>query len=149
MKKLIYTTSAIVVLMLMSFISPQKAKVVRLENGNYQLQNFKFEKGDAKKLQEMAEEMADWLTPKEDGEIRKEDKERPNFEDFLTIYEGKQGVRHYIGTALENNFTFVSKEVYEKAITDFIYSEKGEFNANDLARFQQDIDAIMQNYLNN
>ena len=147
MKKELIVLGGLVALMLLSFAPPQGNKIVRLKNGNYELQNLKIEKDDVEKLQELADEMSQWFVENDmDNEKNKQDSDRTKYQDLITVLEQKEGFKQYIGAGWDDYFTIVAKEVYENAVSETLYhdkEEKKEFKAE----MQQKVDAIMQSYL--
>ena len=147
MKKGILILSGVMALMLLSFAPPQEKKAVRLKNGNYVLNHLKMENEDVKALQQLAEEMSQWLDENgKENEKKKKGDGRKQYEDLMAIFESKEGYKAYVASWHEDDTNVLFEEVYEDVISETLYHDK-EADKESIAGFQEKVDAIMKPYL--
>jgi len=143
MKKVIFILSSVMALMLLSFAPPQEKQVVRLENGNYLLNELKMEREDLETIQKLINKMSESFS---ENEKNKKDDGRTKYNDLMNIFEQKEGFRQYIGAGIEDNFTVIGVEVYENVVSKTAYHEREE-KKELTSSFRKEIGAIMDSYL--
>jgi len=148
MKNIVIILNGLVVLMLMSFTLPQEKKVVRLKNGNYIVNKFKMEREDAQALQKQIDEMAKTFYEDFKGEKGKKDKEKPKYEDFLTIYQSAEGFKDMAAFGAEENHYAFKDEISENTIKQsFYFKFESKDDKKKKEEFRAQIDKIMGKYL--